>query len=130
MLNKEIWSLAHSVQRATDAALREIQLDLVKTVFPIVRAMDTLYKEKDSLASANFDPIEMIKNLGDAVAFAGNVNLNLIKRRKETLKPHLPVGLQKNLWFDRVHRNTTVRRQVPTTGQKYKRIIKILIRNE
>ena len=67
-LNKEIWGLAHSVQLATDAALREIQLDLPKTVFPIVRAMDTLYKEKDSLASANFDPIEMIKNLGGAVA--------------------------------------------------------------
>ena len=74
------------MQRATDAALREIQLDLAKTIFPIVRAVDTLYKEKDSLASANFDPIEIIKNLGDSVAFAGNANLNLIKRRKETLK--------------------------------------------
>ena len=66
---------------ATDAALHEIQLDLAKPVFPIVRAMYILYKEKDLLASANFDPIEMLKKIGDAVAFAGNANWNLIKKK-------------------------------------------------
>ena len=37
----------------------------------------------------------ILKKLIDAITFAGNVNLALIKRRKEALRPCLPAGVQK-----------------------------------
>ena len=37
----------------------------------------------------------ILTKLGDAITFAGNINLALIKRRKEALRPCLPAGVQK-----------------------------------
>lgn len=94
-LNKEIWSCLTKSQRSVDVHLQETQRDLLKSVVPVVKVIEILYNEKDSLASDTFDPLAVIKSLTDSIAFAGSANINLVKRRKESIKTHLPPGFQK-----------------------------------
>ena len=63
----------------------------------MVKVIETLYKEKDTISSSTIDPIELIKTLTDSIAYAhvGSANLNILKRRKDTIKPYLPSGLKK-----------------------------------
>ena len=72
-----------------------MQKDLLKSGIPVVKVIETLYKEKDTISSSTVDPIELIKTLTDSIAYVGSANLNMVKRRKDTIKPYLPSGFQK-----------------------------------
>ena len=87
-VNKEIYGHLSAGQRATDGALRDSQADLLKLVIPIINVIAII--NNNSLCSRT-----ILKRLGDATTFAGKVNLALIKRRKEELRPCLPGGVQK-----------------------------------
>ena len=86
-MTKEIYGHLSAGQRATDGALRDAQADLLKLIIPIINSANLT---SDSLCART-----ILKKLGDAITFAGSVNLALIKRRKETLRPCLPAGVQK-----------------------------------
>ena len=51
-LNKEIWGYLSASQRANDVALQEVQKDILKSVIPVVKVIETLYKEKDTISSS------------------------------------------------------------------------------
>ena len=81
--------------RATDGALQDAQADLLKLVIPIINVMEIINNNNTNLTSDSLCARTILKKLGDAISFAGNVNLALIKRRKEALRPCLPAGVQK-----------------------------------
>ena len=68
--------------RATDGALRDAQADLLKLVIPIINVMEII-NNSGNLTSDSLCARTILHKLGDAITFAGNVNLALIKRRKE-----------------------------------------------
>ena len=74
----------------------------LKLVIPIINIMEIINNNSVNLTSDSLCARTILKKLGDAITFAGNVNLALIKRRKEALRPCLPAGERnyaKNLIF-------------------------------
>ena len=92
-VNKEIYGHLSAGQRATDGALRDAQADLLKLVIPIINVVEIMNNNSANLTSDSLCARTILKKLGDAITFAGNVNLTLIKRRKEALRPCLPAGV-------------------------------------
>ena len=88
-MNKEIYGHLSAGQRATDGALRDAQADLLKLVMPVINIMEII-NNSANLTSDSLCARTILKKLGDAITFAGNVNLALIKRGKEALRPCLP----------------------------------------
>ena len=80
--------------RATDGALRDAQADLLELVIPIINVMEII-DNSGNMTSDSLCARTILNKLGDAITFAGNVNLALIKRRKEASRPCLPAGVQK-----------------------------------
>ena len=87
-VNKEIYGI---LVRAPNGALRDAQADLLKLVIPIITVMEIINNNSANLTSESLCARTILKKLGDA----GNLNLALIKRRKEALRPCLKAGLQK-----------------------------------
>ena len=94
-VNKEIYGHLSAGQRATDEALRDAQADLLNLISPIINIMEINNNNSANLTSDSLCARTILKELGDAITFAGNVNLALIKRRKEALSPCLPAGVHK-----------------------------------
>ena len=78
--------------RETDWALRDAHSDLV---IPIINVMEIINNNSANLMSDSLCARTIFKKLGDVITLAGNVNLALIKRRKEASRPFLPAGVQK-----------------------------------
>ena len=57
--------------------------------------MEIINNKSKNLTPNSLCTRTILKKLGDAITFAGNVNWALIKCRTEALKPCLPVGVQK-----------------------------------
>ena len=93
-MNNEIYGHLSAGQRPTDGALREAQADL-KLVIPLINVMEIINNNSANLTSDSLCAKTILKKLGDAITFAGNVNLALIKCRKEASRPRLPAGVQK-----------------------------------
>ena len=94
-VNKEIYGHLSAGQRATDGDLRDAQADLLKLVIPIINIMEIINNNSANLTSDSLCARTILKKLGDAITIAGNVNLAIIKRRKEALRPCLSAGVQK-----------------------------------
>ena len=86
-MDKEIYGHLSACQRSTDGALRDAQADLLKLVIPIINVMEIINNNSANLTSDSLCARTILKMLGDALIFAGNVNLALIKRTKEALRP-------------------------------------------
>ena len=82
-VNREIYGHLSGGQRATDGALRDAQADLLKLAIPIINVMKITNNNSANLTSDSLRARTILKKLGDAITFAGNVNLALIKHRKE-----------------------------------------------
>ena len=87
-MNKEIYGHLRAGQR-------DAQADLLKLIIPIINVMEIINNNSANLTSDSLCARTILKKLGDAITFAGNVNLALIKRRKEALRPCLPAGVQR-----------------------------------
>ena len=94
-VNKEIYGHLSAGQRFTDGALQDAQADLIELVIPIFNVIEIINNNSANLTSDSLCAKTILKKLGDAITFAGNVNLALVERRKEALTPCLPAGVQK-----------------------------------
>ena len=65
-----------------------------KTSNSIINVMEIINNNSANLTSDCLCARTILKKLGDAITFAGNVNLALIKRRKGALRPCLPGGTE------------------------------------
>ena len=57
--------------------------------------MEIINNKSENLTPNSLCTRTILKKLGDAITYAGNVNWALIKCRTEALKPCLPAGVQK-----------------------------------
>ena len=94
-VNKEIYGLLSAGQRATDGALLDAQADLLKLVIPIINVMEIINNNSANLTSDSLYARTILNKFGNAITFAGIVNLALIKHSKESLRPCLPAEVQK-----------------------------------
>ena len=86
-VNPEIWSLLSKEGKAADLKLQDVQSSLLTGIVSVVKVMGMLH---DSVSSPEqFNPESAIKILGDSLALFGNVNLGLVKKRREEIRPHL-----------------------------------------
>ena len=83
------------LMRAIDGALRDAQAGLLKLVITIINIMEIINNNSANLTSDSLCARTILKKLGDAITFAGNLNLAPIRRRKEALRPWLAAGVQK-----------------------------------
>ena len=74
-VNKEIYGNLCAGQRATDGALRDAQADLLKLEILIINAMEIINHYSENLTSDSLCPRTILKKLGGAITFAGNVKL-------------------------------------------------------
>ena len=66
--------------------VRDAQADLLKLVIPIINVMKIINNNSANLTSDSLCSRTIPKKLGDAITFAGNVNLALIKRRRPSIE--------------------------------------------
>ena len=85
-MNKEIYGHLSAGQRATDGVLRDALADILKLVIPIINVMEIINNNSANLTSDSLCARTILKKLGDAITFAGNVNLALIKRKERSIE--------------------------------------------
>ena len=94
-VNPEVWSVLSPFARGSDIDLQGIQAQMVNSVIPVARVIDLLYKDKDKMTAAGFEPEELIKTLTHSIAFIGDANLKLVKHRKDKAKSCICPKFQK-----------------------------------
>ena len=69
-----------------------MQRDLLLSAVPTLKVMDKLNSAQDDLNS--LDVRDLIRTLGDSLAFLGSANVGLVSKRRSLLKNDLPLNMQ------------------------------------
>ena len=65
---------------------------MLKAVVPISQVIQSLYAQRDN--PENIDAKELITSLTDSLAFLGCANVNLVAKRKDSIRPDLPKNMR------------------------------------
>ena len=91
-VNTPVWASLSMPAKSNDLGLQLVQRDLLLSAVPIMRVMDKLNSAQDDLNT--LDGRDLLRTLGDSLAFIGSANVGLVRKRRFLLKDQLPLNMQ------------------------------------
>ena len=92
-MNKPVWDNLSQFTRIKESKLQNVHKDVLSSSSRNnIKAMETLADAKDDLSV--LDAKSIINTLKDALIFVGSANMNIIKVRRDNVKPDLPKQMQ------------------------------------
>ena len=91
-MNKPVWDNLSQFTCIKESKLQNVQKDVLSSAVPVIKVMETLADAKDDLSV--LDAKSIINTLKDALIFVGSADMNIIKVRRDNVKPDLPKQMQ------------------------------------
>ena len=91
-INKPIWESMGPNSQKQDNKMQTIQKFMLRSVLPTIEAIEILDNGREDAGNLEIDKV--IKNLIDSISFIGAANVEIVKKRKESIKRELPSNMQ------------------------------------
>ena len=86
-VNPDIWSKIRPETRSRDVKMQKIQNTILKAITPLTELTDSLLNVKSK--NDAIDPAKVVRQILDSIALLTHANCDVIKRRRELIRPDL-----------------------------------------